>query len=119
MGERAGELGEGLARPAGEVIAEGLSVVIAGPPNAGKSTLIHALAQRELAIVSPVAGTTRDVIETPLALDGIELRFSDTAGQRGQWADAIADMGIAQEDSSYQVDHIPQTLTRKSNDKEK
>src|SRR3546814_20410636 len=62
MGELAGELGEWLARPAAEVIAEGLSVVIAGPPNAGKSTLINALAQRELAIVSPVAGTTRRAI---------------------------------------------------------
>ncbi|WOF45964.1 tRNA uridine-5-carboxymethylaminomethyl(34) synthesis GTPase MnmE (plasmid) [Sphingopyxis indica] len=90
----AGELGEWLERPAAEVIAEGLSVVIAGPPNAGKSTLINALAKRELAIVSPVAGTTRDVIETPLALDGIAMRFSDTAGMRGDSADAIEAIGI-------------------------
>lgn len=88
------ELDAWLARPVAEVIAEGLSVVIAGPPNAGKSTLINALAQRELAIVSPVAGTTRDVIETPLALDGIAMRFSDTAGLRGQGADAIEAIGI-------------------------
>lgn len=88
------ELGEWLARPAAEVIAEGLSVVIAGPPNAGKSTLINALAQRELAIVSPVAGTTRDVIETPLALGGIAMRFSDTAGIRGKSADVIEAIGI-------------------------
>lgn len=88
------ELATWLARPAAEVIAEGLSVVIAGPPNAGKSTLINALAQRELAIVSPVAGTTRDVIETPLALDGIAMRFSDTAGLRGEGADAIEAIGI-------------------------
>lgn len=88
------ELGEWLARPAAEVIAEGLSVVIAGPPNAGKSTLINALAKRELAIVSPVAGTTRDVIETPLALDGIAMRFSDTAGMRGEGTDAIEAIGI-------------------------
>ncbi|WP_084764765.1 tRNA uridine-5-carboxymethylaminomethyl(34) synthesis GTPase MnmE [Sphingopyxis alaskensis] len=94
MAALAGELGEWLARPAAEVIAEGLSVVIAGPPNAGKSTLINALAQRELAIVSPVAGTTRDVIETPLALDGIAMRFSDTAGLRGESADAIEMIGI-------------------------
>ena len=94
MGALAGELGEWLARPAAEVIAEGLSVVIAGPPNAGKSTLINALAKRELAIVSPVAGTTRDVIETPLALDGIAMRFSDTAGMRGESADAIEAIGI-------------------------
>lgn len=88
------ELGEWLARPAAEVIAEGLSVVIAGPPNAGKSTLINALAKRELAIVSPVAGTTRDVIETALALDGIAMRFSDTAGLRAESVDAIEMIGI-------------------------
>ncbi|MDT7530178.1 tRNA uridine-5-carboxymethylaminomethyl(34) synthesis GTPase MnmE [Sphingopyxis sp. SE2] len=94
MGALSDELGTWLARPAAEVIAEGLSVVIAGPPNAGKSTLINALAQRELAIVSPVEGTTRDVIETPLALDGIAMRFSDTAGIRGEGADAIEAIGI-------------------------
>jgi len=94
MGALAAELAEWLARPGAEVIAEGLSVVIAGPPNAGKSTLINALAQRELAIVSPVAGTTRDVIETALALDGIAMRFSDTAGIRGESADRIESIGI-------------------------
>lgn len=94
MGEMSEELGDWLARPAAEVIAEGLSVVIAGPPNAGKSTLINALVRRELAIVSPVAGTTRDVIETPLALDGIAMRFSDTAGIRGEGADVIEAIGI-------------------------
>lgn len=94
MGALADELGMWLARPAAEVIAEGLSVVIAGPPNAGKSTLINALAQRELAIVSPVAGTTRDVIETPLALDGIAMRFSDTAGIRAEGADVVEAIGI-------------------------
>lgn len=94
MATLAGELGSWLARPAAEVIAEGLSVVIAGPPNAGKSTLINALARRELAIVSPIEGTTRDVIETPLALDGIAMRFSDTAGLRGEGADVIEAVGI-------------------------
>jgi tRNA modification GTPase len=94
MAGLAGELDEWLARPAAEVIAEGLSVVIAGPPNAGKSTLLNALARREVAIVSPLAGTTRDVIETPLALDGIAMRFSDTAGLRGEGADAIETIGI-------------------------
>ena len=94
MGTLSVELDDWLARPAAEVIAEGLSVVIAGPPNAGKSTLINALAQRELAIVSPVAGTTRDVIETPLALDGIAMRFSDTAGIRAEGFDEIEAIGI-------------------------
>jgi len=94
MAALAAELGEWLARPAAEVIAEGLSVVIAGPPNVGKSTLINALARKELAIVSPLAGTTRDVIETPLALDGIAMRFSDTAGLRSGSGDAIERIGI-------------------------
>ena len=52
------------------------------------------MAQRELAIVSPVAGTTRDVIETPLALDGIAMRFSDTAGLRAESTDDIEIIGI-------------------------
>jgi tRNA modification GTPase len=94
MTELAQGLAGWLARPAAEVISEGLSVVIAGPPNAGKSTLINALVQSELAIVSPVAGTTRDVIETPLALDGIAMRFSDTAGLRAESADDIELIGI-------------------------
>ncbi len=94
MGVLADELDGWLARPAAEVIADGLSVVIAGPPNTGKSTLINVLSQRELAIVSPVAGTTRDVIETPLALDGIAMRFSDTAGLRAESADDIEMIGI-------------------------
>lgn len=83
-----------LARPAAERIRDGLSVVIAGPPNAGKSTLINALAQREAAIVSPLAGTTRDIVEVPLALDGIAMRFADTAGLRDSSADAIETIGI-------------------------
>lgn len=83
-----------LARPVAEVLAEGLSVVIAGPPNAGKSTLINALAQRELAIVSPIAGTTRDIVETSLSLGGIAMRFSDTAGIRAEASDAIEAIGI-------------------------
>lgn len=106
MAELAAELGLWLARPAAEVIAEGLSVVIAGPPNAGKSTLINALAQRELAIVSPVAGTTRDVIETPLALDGIAMRFSDTAGIRTESADDVEAIGIGRAKAAVEAADI-------------
>lgn len=106
MASLAADMGEWLARPAAEVIAEGLSVVIAGPPNAGKSTLINALAQRELAIVSPIAGTTRDVIETALALDGIAMRFSDTAGIRGEGADAIEAIGIVRAKAAVEAADI-------------
>src|SRR5450631_2022062 len=63
-----------------ERLREGLVVAIAGPPNVGKSTLINALARREVAIVSPHAGTTRDVIEVQLDLDGYPVTVIDTAG---------------------------------------
>ena len=67
----------------GERLRDGLVVAIAGPPNAGKSTLFNRLARREAAIVSPYAGTTRDVIQVHLDLDGYPLTILDTAGIRG------------------------------------
>lgn len=66
----------------GEILRQGFRVVIAGPPNAGKSSLINALSRRDVAIVSPEAGTTRDVIEVALDLAGVPVLVSDTAGIR-------------------------------------
>jgi tRNA modification GTPase len=66
----------------GEILRDGLHVVIAGAPNAGKSSLLNALAQREAAIVSEEAGTTRDIIEVRMNLGGYPFIFSDTAGIR-------------------------------------
>src|SRR5207247_9849777 len=68
--------------PEGERLREGALLVIAGPPNAGKSSLFHALLGRERAIVTEVPGTTRDAIEAYAAIDGFPFRLVDTAGLR-------------------------------------
>jgi tRNA modification GTPase len=67
---------------AGERLREGLEVVIAGPPNVGKSTLMNAIARRDVSIVSPIPGTTRDPVEVALELRGLPVALVDTAGLR-------------------------------------
>ena len=79
---------------AAKVLRDGIDCVIAGPPNAGKSSLLNALLDAERAIVSNVPGTTRDVIEDRVAVDGVVLRLRDTAGLR-QTGDAIEAQGVA------------------------
>jgi tRNA modification GTPase len=78
----------------GERLREGLWVAIAGPPNAGKSTLLNRIVRREAAIVSPYAGTTRDVIEVQLDLDGYPVNLLDTAGIREASDDPVEREGM-------------------------
>ena len=77
----------------GELVREGLTVAIVGPPNAGKSSLLNALAGRDVAIVSETAGTTRDIIDVRMNLGGYAVVVADTAGLR-EAADAIEAEGV-------------------------
>jgi tRNA modification GTPase len=78
----------------GALLRDGIKVVIAGQPNAGKSSLLNALAGAELAIVTPVAGTTRDVVTQTIQIEGVPLHVVDTAGLRDS-ADLVEQIGIA------------------------
>ena len=77
----------------GALLREGIKVVIAGQPNAGKSSLLNALAGAELAIVTPVAGTTRDKVEQTIQIDGVPVHVIDTAGLR-ESSDLVEQIGI-------------------------
>lgn len=90
----AGEMAALLAEPGAERLRDGVRVVLAGPPNSGKSSLFNILVDREAAIVSDIAGTTRDRIEAVVALDGVPLVLIDTAGLR-ESEDAIEAIGVA------------------------
>ena len=94
LADLADELGEALSAPSAERLGDGIRVVLAGPPNAGKSTLLNALVGREAAIVSDIAGTTRDRIEVPAALGGTAFLFTDTAGLRESTSDVIESIGM-------------------------
>jgi tRNA modification GTPase len=90
----AADLEEWLQRPRIEPLKDGVSVVVAGPPNVGKSSLINAIAGCERAIVTDVPGTTRDHIEVPLSLAGVPILLTDTAGLRDS-RDQVEAIGIA------------------------
>jgi tRNA modification GTPase len=87
----------------GALLRDGLQVVIAGQPNAGKSSLLNALAGAELAIVTPIAGTTRDVVQQTIQIEGVPLHVIDTAGLReGIDVDEVERLGIARAWSQIQ-----------------
>jgi tRNA modification GTPase len=77
----------------GALLRDGIRVVIAGQPNAGKSSLLNALAGAELAIVTPIAGTTRDKVQETIQIEGVPVHIIDTAGLRESW-DLIERIGI-------------------------
>ena len=92
--ELADELGDWLERPRAEILHDGVRVVVAGPPNVGKSSLVNVIAGSDRAIVTSVPGTTRDAIEVPLAIEGLPFVLVDTAGLRDS-DDPVERIGIA------------------------
>ena len=90
----------------GELVRDGVKIALAGPPNAGKSSLMNALARRPAAIVSPIAGTTRDVVEVRMDLGGIPCIISDTAGLRVDSVDPIEQEGIKRAKNAFKEAQI-------------
>jgi tRNA modification GTPase len=86
----------------GRVLRDGMTVVIAGPPNAGKSSLLNRLAGYDAAIVTPIAGTTRDVLRERIAIDGMPLHVLDTAGLRAETQDVVEQEGIRRAQAEMQ-----------------
>ena len=88
------DLSAWLGRPPAESLKDGIKVVIAGPPNAGKSSLLNAIVGSDKAIVTPIPGTTRDRIEVPLAIGGVPFVLTDTAGIR-ETVEPVERIGVA------------------------
>lgn len=105
IAELGDELRSWLERPRIEPLKDGVRVVVAGPPNAGKSSLLNAIAGEERAIVTEIPGTTRDHIEVPLALAGIPIVLTDTAGLR-EADDTVEAIGVARAQSLVEAADI-------------
>jgi tRNA modification GTPase len=99
---------------AGEIVRDGLKVVIVGPPNAGKSSLLNYLAKRDVAIVTDVPGTTRDVLHVDLDLAGFAVRLYDTAGLR-ETDDIVEQEGIRRTQLSMTQAHLLLLLSADEN----
>ncbi|MEG3125055.1 tRNA uridine-5-carboxymethylaminomethyl(34) synthesis GTPase MnmE [Sphingomonas sp. GB1N7] len=91
-----------LDQPPIERLRDGVHIVLAGPPNSGKSTLFNAMADREAAIVSPIAGTTRDRIDVPVSRNGVAYLLTDTAGLAEATDDPIEAIGIVRAQRAVQ-----------------
>ncbi|MCL4122000.1 UNVERIFIED_CONTAM: hypothetical protein GTU68_008215 [Idotea baltica] len=91
----------------GVLVREGMTVVIAGKPNVGKSSLLNSLAEKEIAIVTNVKGTTRDLLKEHIHIDGMPLHIIDTAGLRNNTSDSVEQVGIQRAINSInEADHI-------------
>lgn len=101
----AAEMRQLLALPPAERLRDGLRIVVAGPPNVGKSSLLNVLAGRDAAIVSAVAGTTRDLVEAPTAIAGTPFLLVDTAGLRDS-GDPVESIGIGRARSALDAADI-------------
>jgi tRNA modification GTPase len=95
LGALAADIGEAMNAPSAETLRAGFRVALAGPPNAGKSTLFNSLLESEAAIATPLPGTTRDVLERPVAFEGVPFTLVDMAGLRDGCSDPIEHIGIA------------------------
>ena len=93
IADLASELDEALARPPAERLRDGVRIMFAGPVNAGKSSLVNALAGRDVALATPIAGTTRDLIEAPVVLEGEACVLIDGAGLRDT-SDPVERLGV-------------------------
>jgi len=101
----AGELRQWLDRPRVEPLKDGVLVVVAGPPNAGKSSLINAIVGEDRSIVTDLPGTTRDHIEVPLSLGGVPVRLTDTAGLR-ETEDEVEAIGVGRAESLVEASDV-------------